>query len=59
VEWAFFAEVSTTIGLRQQFSTNSLKKINIVNVNDVWHHVHANQPDQVQPQPQSHLHAVQ
>ena len=41
-------EVSTTIELRQQFSTNSLKKLNIVNVNGVWQHAHANEPDKVQ-----------
>ncbi|QCD82443.1 hypothetical protein DEO72_LG2g2781 [Vigna unguiculata] len=39
-------DASTTIGLRQQFSTNSLKKLNIVNVNGVWQHAHANEHDQ-------------
>jgi len=52
-------DASTTIGLRQQFSTNSLKKLNIVNVNGVWQHAHANEHDQVQGQPESPFHEVQ
>lgn len=30
-----------TIGKRQHFSTNRLKKLNIVSVNGVWKHDHA------------------
>lgn len=49
-------DVSTTIGLRQHFSTNSFKRFNNVIVHGVWQHVHENDEDGVQAQPQSPLH---
>lgn len=49
-------QASTIIGLRKHFSTNALKKHNIVNVHSVWQHIHANDEDGVQAKPPSPLH---
>ncbi|XP_052735333.1 uncharacterized protein LOC108343552 isoform X3 [Vigna angularis] len=41
---------STVLGWTHYFGTKSLKKLNIVNVNGVWHHGGANEDDEQQPE---------
>ncbi|WVY96611.1 hypothetical protein V8G54_028762 [Vigna mungo] len=50
------ADVSTQIGTRQHFPTNSLKRLNIVNVNDVWQQDNSDDEDREQPQHHSPQH---
>jgi len=50
------ADTRTTIGKRHHFSTSSLKRLNIVNVDGVWQHDCAVNDDEVQGQPQNPLH---
>jgi len=40
-----FVETSTIMGSRHHFTTNSLKKLNIINVNGAWQHHHGNEVD--------------
>ncbi|XP_022642529.1 uncharacterized protein LOC106774437 isoform X3 [Vigna radiata var. radiata] len=41
---------STVLGWTHYFGTRSLKKLNIVNVNGVWHHGGANEDEEHQPE---------
>jgi len=50
------ADARTTIGKRHHFSTSSLKRLNIINVDGVWQHDRAVNDDEVQGQPQNPLH---
>lgn len=52
----FFFDKNTIIGLRQHFSINSLKKFNIIKVNDVWQDDHYINDDEGQQKEQSTWH---
>jgi len=47
----FSPNTNTIIRKKQHFSTHSLKRLNIVNVNGVWQHDRANNDDEWPTQP--------